>query len=265
MAIQTDKQPRKYTVEPVYKALVVLQTLVKAGTGLTLTELAHRAGLPKTTVFRYLYTLKQFDFVGYDGESMQYRLGQGLLELGQLASSQVTLRQVARPFMERLRERFNETVNLAVLDGSHVVYVDMVQSTHSLRMLAIIGGRDRVYSTALGKAMLAFMPEAKWINKLTFPLRPETPYTKCTYEELMQDLELTRHNGYAIDNEENEQGVLCIAAPIFNHTGQVVSAISISGPVTRLRTEIQPEVIKHVMRAAQDISLKLLHNQDSVE
>jgi IclR family acetate operon transcriptional repressor len=148
-----------YVVKPVYKALQVLIALGEAMRPLTLTEICHLVRLPKTTVFRYLQTLTVCGFISHDPHTDLYQLGARLFELGQLAGRQLRLRDVALPTMAGLRDRFNETVNLGILDGYDVVYVEMVESRHSLRMQATLGSRDPAYSTALGKAMLGFIDE----------------------------------------------------------------------------------------------------------
>ena len=159
MATLQTSTEQPYVVKPVYKALQVLIALGDEHRPLTLTEVCHRVRLPKTTVFRYLQTLAQCGFVTHDRQEDMYHLGARLFELGQLAGQQLRIRDVALPIMVGLRDRFNETVNLGILDGYDIVYVEMVESHHSLRMQATLGSRDPAYSTALGKAMLAFIDE----------------------------------------------------------------------------------------------------------
>ena len=150
-----------YLIKPVYKALKVLERLGAAGRDLSLTEVSRLTGLPKTTAFKYLYTLKERGFVTYNEETARYGIGLRMWEIGRLAGDGLPVREIALPYMRELRDRFNEPINLGYLDGTQVVYVQMVESRHSLRMQAQLGGRDPAYSTALGKAMLAFLPEEK--------------------------------------------------------------------------------------------------------
>jgi hypothetical protein len=124
--------------------------------------------------------------------------------------------------MRELRDRFNETVNLGVLDGREIVYLDMVESRRSLRMQAQLGGRDPVYSTALGKAMVAFLPEDRWGEHLPARLTPRTEASHSSIVALRDDLRRTRERGYGLDDGENEEGVRCLGAPIFNQDGHVV-------------------------------------------
>ena len=246
-----------YLVKPVYKALQVLMTLGNERRPLTLTEICYRVRLPKTTVFRYLQTLALCGFVHHDRDQDLYQLGARLFELGQLAGQQVRIRDVALPVMVALRDRFNETVNVGILDGQDVVYVEMVESLHSLRMQATLGSRDPAYATALGKAMLAFMEEGARRRHLPARLTQRTVYTVHTMTTLTQVLREAKRLGYAVDDQENEDGARCIGAPVFEYPGRVAAAISVSAPAARLRNEMVGEVATAVMEAAATISRQL--------
>lgn len=251
-----------YIVKPVYKALQVLQCLGKENRKLALTEICQRVRLPKTTVFRYLYTLRECGFVAYDADTDQYWLGLRVLELGKLASEQLHIREIALPLMRDLRDRFNETVNLGVLDGGEVVYVELVESRHSLRMQPGLGIRDPVYSTALGKAILAFLPQDQWPAYLPEQLYAVTEKTHTSYETLQQDLIATQKRGFSIDNEENVVGGYCVGAPIFNHLNQIVAALSISAPTSRLTDVLQQEIVTAATETATAISSQLGYQPD---
>ena len=249
------KQP--YLVKPVYKALQVLIALGDEHRPLTLTEICHLVRLPKTTVFRYLQTLAQCGFVNHDRQADMYHLGARLFELGQLAGQQLRIRDVALPVMADLRERFNETVNLGILDGYDVVYVEMVESHHSLRMQAILGSRDPAFSTALGKAILAYIDDPA--RHLPARLMPRTVFTIHTRAGVMQALAQVRQQGYALDDQENEDGARCVGAPIFEYPGRVAAAISVSAPASRLGRDQVSEVAEAVAAAAATISRQLGH------
>jgi IclR family acetate operon transcriptional repressor len=246
-----------YVVKPVFKALQVLIALGDERRPLTLTEICHRVRLPKTTVFRYLQTLAQCGFVTHDRQEDMYHLGARLFELGQLAGQQLRIRDVALPIMVGLRDRFNETVNLGILDSFDVVYVEMVESHHSLRMQATLGSRDPAYSTALGKAILAFIDEPA--RHLPARLMPRTVFTLHTRAAVMQALGLAQKQGYALDDQENEDGARCVGAPIFEYPGRVIAAISVSAPASRLGREQVDEVAAAVREAAAAISRQLGH------
>lgn len=244
-----------YVVKPVYKALHVLIALGDEQRPLTLTEICHRVRLPKTTVFRYLQTLAACGFVSHDRQSDLYQLGARLFELGQLAGQQLRIRDVALPYMVALRDCFNETVNLGILDGYDVVYVEMVESHHSLRMQATLGSRDPAYSTALGKAMLGFIDEP--LRHVPARLTPRTVATLNTRPAIVQSLAAVRAQGYALDDQENEEGARCVGAPILEYPGRVAAAISVSAPASRLSREQVGTVAAAVMEAAAAISRQL--------
>jgi IclR family KDG regulon transcriptional repressor len=252
--------PNGYMVKPVLKALQVLQCIGEAGRELTLTEICQTLHIPKTTTFRYLCTLRETGFVTQDPETDQYGLGLKLFELGHAVGENLRIREVAKSTIEALRERFNETVNLGVLDGHEIVYISVAESRHSLRMQAGLGKRDPIYSTALGKAILAFLPEAQWRHHIPDDWEPRTAHTRNSLLALKRDLLQTRDRGYSVDNEENELGARCVGAPIFNHIGRAIAAVSVSGPVSRMSEEMKPIVAAGVMQAAAEISQRLGHS-----
>jgi IclR family acetate operon transcriptional repressor len=246
-----------YLVKPVDKALQVLTLLADADNELSLKEICQRTGLPKTTAFRYLYTLSTHGYVAHNGDNDLYRLGPRSWQLGQSAGQYTRLLEVALPLMGTLRDRFDETVNLGVLNHSDVIYLGMVESRRALRMQATIGGHDPTYSTSLGKAILAFLPEDQWTAHVTTRLTPRTERTITSRTALRQDLALTRQRGYAIDQGENEEGSCCIGAPIFNRQGRVTAAVSLSAPASRLPIAQLAEVASAVMQTAALISQQL--------
>jgi IclR family acetate operon transcriptional repressor len=251
-----------YLVKPVYKALAVLECLAAAGRPLTLTEVSYLSDLPKTTVFKYLYTLRERGFVAHNEETDRYAVGLRVWELGKLAGDELRVREVALPFMYELRDRFNETVNLGILDGKDVVYVEMVESRHALLLRARLGGRDPVYSTSLGKAMLAFVSQERRREHLPSRLSPRTPRTITSFKVLDRELEQVRLRGFARDEGENEDAARCIGAPIFDHSGAVTAAISFSAPAIRVDQAREQEVIEAALGTASKISRRLGYMPD---
>jgi IclR family KDG regulon transcriptional repressor len=219
-----------YIVKPVDKALQVLTLLADVGRELSLKEICMRTGLPKTTAFRYLYTLS----------------------IGQSAGQFARLLDVALPHMQELRDRFDETVNLGVLNHTDIIYLGMVESRRALRMQAILGGRDPAYSTSLGKAILSALPEEQRAAHLPARLIPRTNATLVAPEALRLDLELSRQRGYAVDQGENEDGSCCIGAPIFDRHRHAIAATA-----SRLPPEMTERVAQAVMQAAAAISQQL--------
>jgi DNA-binding IclR family transcriptional regulator len=252
--METSSSP--YIVKPVDKALHVLHCIAEEGRELTLTEVSHKARLPKTTAYRYLTTLRKWRLVAYVPETDLYRLGPYLLVLAQRAGHSQALREAALPVMRQLRDDYNETVNLCELSGQEVIYIEIVASHRSLRMQAQIGSRDPAYSTAVGKALLAALPEAQWDRRLPDILQPRTAHTHRSRETLFAELALTRVRGYAVDRCENEEGAICIAAPIQDRA-TVVAAISVSAPADRIPVALEPEIARAVQEAANVISVRL--------
>jgi IclR family acetate operon transcriptional repressor len=246
-----------YIVKPVDKALQVLTFLAEAGRELSLKEICTRTGLPKTTAFRYLYTLNAHGYVTHNGDSDLYRLGPRSWQLGQSAGQYAQLLEVALPLMQELRNRFDETVNLGVLNQTNIVYLGMVESRRALRMQARIGSHDPAYSTSLGKAILAFLPAEQWQAHLPARMTPRTDRTLTARTALRQDLEITRQRGYALDQGENEEGACCIGAPIFDRLGRAIAAVSLSAPASRLSPDHIEEVAGVVMQTAQLIAKEL--------
>ncbi|PYT83636.1 MAG: hypothetical protein DMG40_02580 [Acidobacteria bacterium] len=234
----------KYVVEAVAKALDILDAF--ANEELTLSELSLRVRLNKSRTFRLLHTLVGRGYLARNAEGTRYRLGLRLLE--RAANVHRNIKDVARFAMRELEERFNETVNLSVLDDrGNVLYLDIAESSRPFRMTATIGSRMPAQFTSMGKAMLAHMqiddptsPNHAMISKL-LP-RP----TRAFYREL----EAIRQRGYAIDREENEPGVGCIGGAIFDANGRPVAGMSVSGALQRILSKDKEKTIAEALLEA---------------
>jgi IclR family acetate operon transcriptional repressor len=202
---------------------------------------------------RVLANLEDRGYVERDAHG-QYRLGMRLLQLGARKSSGIDLRTIARPAMKMLHAEFDETVNLAVPGDDGIIYIDILQSQRGLRMAAMVGMRDDYHSSALGKAMLANWPESRVERMIGGSLGRKTERTVATLDQLRQELAEVRRKGYAIDDEENEAGARCVGAPIFDHRGSCVGAISVSGSANRLTDERIVALAERVRAAANKIS-----------
>lgn len=248
-----------YTIAVVGRALDILEALAGSDVPLGASDVARRAGATKSATYRLLATLEQRGYVVKDPVTAQYRLGTRLAYLGQRSLSTLDLRQVARPLLEDLHQRYHETVNLGVPDGDggQIVYIDMLESDQGLRMAAHLGGRDAMHCTALGKAILANLPPARREPVLAGPLARRTPATITEPAALRVELEGVRARGLAEDRGENEVGARCVAAPIFDHTGAVVAALSVSAPASRLDDARAAEIATAVRAAADDITRRL--------
>lgn len=245
----------RYIVKPVRKALQLLDELAAEGKPLTLTEIAERTALPKTTAFRYLYTLRSAGMVIQVDEGESYTIGPRLAAVAAPEAAIEILKRAALPQMRNLQLRFNETVNLAVIDGADVVYVSMVGSTRSLRMEASLGSRDPLHSTSLGKAILSARKPEQRFDGLPRRLLARTPKTLTSRRALEQDLDVAAARGFAFDLEENEMGAHCVAAAIPGTNP--AAALSVSGPAQRLPAESLARVGASLIRACHAISSSL--------
>lgn len=202
---------------------------------LKLAEIARRTGLPKSTTHRLLAALVSVRAVErHDG---RYRLGIRMFELGEHVSRKHDMREAALPFMEDLYEATHETVHLAILDGVDALYIERIQGHHRQRQLASrVGGRLPAYCTGVGKALLAFNPEAAAAVVRGNTLCPRTPYTITDPRALLEELAKIRQLGVAMDREENAIGIHCVATPILIG-GTAVAALSVTGASKRITEE----------------------------
>jgi IclR family acetate operon transcriptional repressor len=255
---------RRYTVDAAAKALDLLTEFSFRKPRLSLAELATRTGIPRPTVFRLLTTLEQAGFVAK--LSGEYQLGVKCFILGNIVASTLDLREIARPHLQRLRDATGETVHLAVLEGWQVLYLERLQSPHPIGfMRSRVGAVVPAYCTGLGKTLLAFRPPddvEAWLRTQT--LKAMTPDTITSSRRLVKELRAICQRGYGVDEQEHELGVRCVAAPITNHAGEVVAAISVAGPADRMpRPLIESTMAATVAAAARAISAELGASSDS--
>lgn len=211
---------------------VSLLTAFRGEPELTLSELARRAGLAKSTAHRLLRELEHWDFVERTDGGI--RLGMGLFELGSQAPRQRGLHEAAAPFLADLFEATHETVHLAVLDGLEVVYVQKLAVRRGPKVPSRVGGRMPAYCTGVGKAMLAFGSPEQVNAVLSAGLARRTPRTVVAPGLLRKELATIRERGVALEHEESTVGITCVAAPILDGRGLAVAAVSITGWVNRL-------------------------------
>lgn len=221
----------RYVVIPVHKSMQLLDVLVANRTPMTLSDLAARTALPKTTAFRYLYTLRAARFVDYDEHTERYAIGARVAVAPPLPDRAQQIRELVHPALRRLQRQFNETVNLAIRDGQEIVYIDIVGSTRLQHAEAAIGKRDPLYSTALGKAFLIGLRADEIARVVPERIEPRTPHTITDRDRFFEEIARSARRRYALDLEENELGACCVATPIPSaDTGEPIAAISISGP-----------------------------------
>jgi DNA-binding IclR family transcriptional regulator len=236
----------------------ILETFLWLGPELGVSEIARALDLKKATAHRLLASLRRRNMVAQDPITRRYRLGGKLWELGSIATNQVDWSGRVKPFLERLTLETGETSHLAVLSDGQVLYVEKVESSRSLRMPSQVGRRLPFHCTGVGKALVAYLPEDVLEGLIArHGLARMTPFTITDASLLREDLARTRERGYAIDTEEIEEGLVCFAAPVRDHTAHVVAAISIAGPSSRLRVADAPRLAPHVVNGANAISRAL--------
>lgn len=253
-------------VQTIARMALILENLGQYPSGLSLGELSEKVELPKGTTHRLLTSMAYFDFIRQDHAGKHYHLGFKLVELGNQLLSHIDIRQEARPYLIDLSDKVQEIVHLVVLDQNKALYIDKVD-LHSIRgglqMVSRLGSRIPLHCSAVGKVLLADMPEhdAEMIIQNLNPHR-QTDNTITDPSKLKAHLHMIREKGYAIDDEENEVGVRCVAAPIQNEIGKVVAAMSVSGPTTRMTIEkIDLSLKSRVTETAMKISRKLGFSQ----
>jgi IclR family KDG regulon transcriptional repressor len=253
------RSKQNYTVQSVSHALDVLEAFKRDEDELGVTELSSRLGLPKNNVFRLLATLQLRGYIEQNKTTGNYRLGIKTFELGQIFRQRMGLLKQAHSVLEELESKCNESVYLAIIQDGMVVYVDLVETTHSVRIVPKLGLRVPAHCTAVGKMQLAYESQDEIERMLEkVGLSHFTSNTITDKQELMEHLKLIGHQGYAIDNEELEEEVKCVAAPVKDYTGQVVASICVSGPIQRMSDKrIQDELINLVKNAALEISNRL--------
>lgn len=222
-----------------------------------ISDLAMRLGVAKSTIHRLAVTLVTENMLEQNPESGKYRLGIALFRLGALVRHRMDVSIEARHLLRDLREKANETVHLAVLDEPEIMYIYNLESTQAIRMRSDIGVRKPAYCTAEGQAILAFRPAEVVERVIRAGMAPRTPQTITDPAALRKALEGVRQRGCAIEDEESEIGMRCIAAPIRDDTGEVIAAIGLAGPVSRLTKKALATSIPHVIETAAAISARL--------
>ncbi len=236
-------------VERAAKILECFETQDKWG----ISELSAHLGLNKSTVFGLVNTLAALGYLEQDEATGRYGLGVRLFLLGQKA--QRSIRQLVQPQMTALARQLEETVNFVKREGDNVVYLVKQESPHSMRICTNIGQRLPMYCSAVGKAILAYLPaqEQQTIAR-GYTYHRYTEHTLPSPQALLEDLEAVRREGFALDREELEYGLVCLAVPVFDPQGQVAAAVSCSGPKQRMTPEKLTQIKAALQACAQNLS-----------
>jgi len=243
-------------------AIQLLKAFSEEQVDIGISDLSRRLGIAKSTVHRLAATLVAEGLLEQDRESGKYRLGIALFRLGALVRRRMDISSQGRPYIYALREKTNETVHLAILDGTEIMYVYNLESTQAIRMRSDLGVRKPAYCTAEGQAILAFQPQTVVNQVIAQGLSPRTPQTITDPAELIKALALVRQRGCAIEDEESEIGMRGISAPIRNDAGEVVAAVGLAGPATRLSKKTILAFMPHVIETADLVSSRLGYRVD---
>ncbi len=254
----TKKDKSEYIIQAVSHALDLLEQFHDDVDELGVTELSKRLKLHKNNVFRLLATLESRGYIEQNKATENYRLGLRSLELGQTFIKQMGLLRQAKPILERIVEECNETSYVAIFKDGYIVYLDVVETDLTVRVVSRVGSRLPAYCTASGKVHMAHMSEEEVDTVLPKEMKAHTPTTITDRDQFKAELRRVAEQGYAIDNEEYDLGVRCIAAPIRDYTRRIVGAVSVSGPSMRLSEErMEKEMVPIILRASEDLSTRL--------
>jgi DNA-binding IclR family transcriptional regulator len=248
----------RYLINSVLRACNILRCLSKDEGRFKISEVARHLQLDRSTTYRVLLSLEKCGFVEKDKRTGEYSLGMAAFEIGNGYVRRMDFIQISKPIMADLALKVQETVHLAVLSETEIVYVDRADSPRSLGVMSKIGQTAPVYCTALGKVLLAFQAERE-LSRIIDGIKL-TPFTKSTItskKKLIKELGEIRKRGYALDQREYEEDVECIGAPIKDHQGNVIAALSISGPQRKVNTPSEKVYVGHVVEAAGIISSKM--------
>lgn len=243
-------------VKSAERVLVILEHLLGFPNGLTAKEISTQLGIAPSSTHELLRTLSARDYLLED-ENKRYTLGPKLIQLGSNASSYLDINRIAMPILKRIMEELEETVFMAILSQEEIVYVAKINSNKTVGTNANLGSRKPIYCTGLGKAFLAFLPQEdsrKIIENLTFESFTEN--TVRSREQLARQLDLFRRQGYAVDDEEIEEGLYCIAVPVYDAQCRMTVAISVSGMKARMINK-KATVVETLLRLSDKLSRKL--------
>ncbi|MCP4537148.1 MAG: IclR family transcriptional regulator [Chloroflexi bacterium] len=239
-------------VKTLARGLKILEILADSHEGVGITALAEQMEMDKASVSRMVQTLAKYGYVEKAPDGRRYQLGVMIVNLSRSVIDRMPLRDVAKPYLHEMVERTGECAHLAIFAHGQVLYIDQVESPAALRVNADVGHVAPLYCTALGKVLLAFgdydIPES---------LDSLTEHTITSVVQLERDLEETRSRGYALDDEEYDYGVRCIAVPVHDLGGKIIAAMGISGPSHRMSLEQIPELVAHVVEVGQTLSDRL--------
>ncbi|WP_052465385.1 IclR family transcriptional regulator [Thermotoga profunda] len=242
----------------VEKALKILEFIILRKNGARIQDIADHLKISSPAVYKHLETLVRAGYVCKEPHSHRYLPSYKIVELGSIILRNVQIREIAHPFLIDLMERTGMTIHFALRNGYEGVYIDKIESARTIPTVSRIGMKMRLYSTGFGKAILAFLPEEELNDYFAkVKLEEQTAHTITDVETLRKELSIVRQRGYAVDNEENEPGIICVGAPVFDYTGCVIGGISVTGAASSFSEQVIDIIAKEVVKTAQEISKRL--------
>jgi DNA-binding IclR family transcriptional regulator len=247
-------------VQALDRALDILELLATEKRGLGVTEIGNRVGLHKSTVHRLLSALGERGYVEKNADFGTYQLGMKLVEISSLHLNSIELKTEAAPYLRKLAAESTQPVHLATFVDGEVTYIEKVETLNSIRMYSQIGKRVPMHCSAVGKALLTGLPDNEVEEMLKkYDLKLYTSKTMNNIEQILKQVQEARKRGWAVDNEEHEEGIRCIAAPIYDYRGKVIAAVSTSGSSNIFTPERDQEISEYVVKAAREISKRMGH------
>ena len=246
-----------HTIRAVERALDVLLCFSRQTPELTMTQISERVGIHKSTVHRLLATLEEKHFVERDQSTGAYRLGLNMLQMAYLTLQRNDLRNIVARYLRQLSEEYLETVNLSILDGPDVIYLDVVESPQRVKLAAATGQRLPAFCTASGKAILAFSPDEVVQQVLKHGMPRYTQNTLVSAESFFENLNQTRERGFALSDQEFEEGINAIAVPILDLANQPLASVAIAGPSYRLTKDRMIGIGEQILETAREISIEV--------
>jgi len=245
-------------VPAVERALNVLEALAQSRKGYSVSELSRRLALPKSSVHLILRTLERRGYLQKQASGGRYRFGLKLIALSRAALDGVELREEARPSLAALSSQTGLTVHMGILERSEIVIIERIESESPVRVVSWIGRRLDLHSTAVGKALIAFLPEATFEAEVRARQLPHhNERTIASMTALRKELDRVRLMGYSVCDEEDEVGVRCVGAPVVDRHGQAIAAISVAGTTVQVPAERVSALGEQVKAAAAEISTRL--------
>jgi DNA-binding IclR family transcriptional regulator len=260
--LENQNESSPYRLQSVDRIVSLLDVLGQSATPLGLTEICSRMQVHKSTVHRALMVLERNSLVERTSKN-RFRLGMKLYKLGTRAVEQLDLRRFVFPFVHKLADAVKETTHVGVLQDTSIIYLDYLIPGRRVCNTVKAGSSNPVYCTAMGKAILAFQPEPfieQIVSRIHFS--SYTPHTIMTKEALMTSLRTVHSRGYAIDDEELEVGIRCVAAPLFDDENNAIAALSASGPIARMTVNRVPGIALQVQSCCQAIRASLLNRRN---